>query len=175
MLWIGLPAAIAILVLLPLASVPPFVKACSLDASPSITPPLSILNPPPPALQGLAQGKPQTSTRYKEKFNTLRETYTRATATRANHEKNLQSAGVIMKRLQDEIDMLLEALMDAAAQEEIQIQMPMPVTPPPAMNGHGHGNSHSAPPPARHEDITAPYGERRGSLMTGCWAGGASG
>ncbi|KAK0442348.1 hypothetical protein EV421DRAFT_578945 [Armillaria borealis] len=100
-----------------------------------------------------AQGKPQTSTRYKEKFNTLRETYTRATATRANHEKNLQSAGVIMKRLQDEIDMLLEALMDVATQEEIQIQMPMPVTPPPAMNGHGHGNSHSAPPPARHEDV----------------------
>ncbi|KAK0188418.1 hypothetical protein F5146DRAFT_665068 [Armillaria mellea] len=103
-----------------------------------------------------AQGKPQTSTRYKEKFNTLRETYTRATATRANHEKNLQSAGAIMKRLQDEIDMLLEALMDAAGQEEIQIQMPMPmpVTPPPAMNGHGHGNSHSAPPPARHEDLS---------------------
>ncbi|KAK0202368.1 hypothetical protein DFS33DRAFT_1384713 [Desarmillaria ectypa] len=101
-----------------------------------------------------AQSKPQTSTRYKEKFNTLRETYTRATATRANHEKNLQTAGVIMKRLQDEIDMLLEALMDAAAQEEIQIQMPMPVTPPPATNGHGHGNSHSAPPPARYEDLS---------------------
>lgn len=99
-----------------------------------------------------AQPKPQTSTRYKEKFNTLRETYTRATATRANHEKNLQTAGVIMKRLQDEIDMLLEALMDAAAQEEIQIQMPVPVTPPPAMNGHSLGNSHSVPPPARHED-----------------------
>ncbi|KAF8900776.1 hypothetical protein CPB85DRAFT_1439349 [Mucidula mucida] len=70
------------------------------------------------SLSDLAKSQANSNGRYKEKFNNLREVYTRVSAARANHEKDLQSAGVIMQRLQDEIDLLLEALMEVDAQEE---------------------------------------------------------
>ncbi|KAF5386403.1 hypothetical protein D9757_006652 [Collybiopsis confluens] len=51
------------------------------------------------------------ATRYKDKFTTLRDRYEHVMAKQQTYHHDLESANVKMKKLQEEIDLLLEALM----------------------------------------------------------------
>ncbi|KIY69946.1 hypothetical protein CYLTODRAFT_488538 [Cylindrobasidium torrendii FP15055 ss-10] len=54
---------------------------------------------------------------YKERFQALKEEFQAANTVRANHEKDLKRAEEVIASLQDEIDLLLETLIEAQAQE----------------------------------------------------------
>ncbi|KAJ3717820.1 hypothetical protein C8R42DRAFT_676668 [Lentinula raphanica] len=55
--------------------------------------------------------KTSRSTRYKDKFTTLRDKYEQVIMEQQNHRRDLETANIKMKKMQEEIDLLLEALM----------------------------------------------------------------
>ncbi|KAJ7597739.1 hypothetical protein C8J56DRAFT_327404 [Mycena floridula] len=61
------------------------------------------------------------STRYKDKFQALREKYDRVNTAHSQYERDLMNAEGRLKGLQDEIDLLLEAITEANIQQNIRL------------------------------------------------------
>jgi len=149
----------------------------SVNVNPSETPPESAPSSatqghaprPPPEVAGsgpfLYAQLPYRNSRYKEKFQALREKYDRIIAKQDEYHHDLDIATAKLKKLQAENDLLLDAMNLAAAHQPSMFGLLPPPLPPDAPPGDGPmdveafvGSSTSAapllsdrpPPPPRH-------------------------
>ncbi|KAJ7708764.1 hypothetical protein B0H17DRAFT_364844 [Mycena rosella] len=94
-----------------------------------------IPRPPPDAPQFLYATVPYRNSRYKEKFQALREKYDRITAKQSEYHRDLEIATAKIKKLQAENDLLLDAMNLAAAHQPSMFGLLPPALPPDAPGG----------------------------------------
>ncbi|KAJ7777348.1 hypothetical protein B0H16DRAFT_955344 [Mycena metata] len=119
--------------------------------------------PPPEAANGpfLYAQLPYRNSRYKEKFQALREKYDRVILKQEEYHQDLELATAKIKKLQAENDLLLDAMNLAATHQPSMFGLLPPPLPPDAPPGGGPmdvdafpGPSTSADrPPARHHRV----------------------
>ncbi|KAJ7460723.1 hypothetical protein FB451DRAFT_1371583 [Mycena latifolia] len=123
----------------------------SVDTPPGENPPASAAtgNPRPPAPEPPGTGPflyaqlPYRNSRYKEKFQALREKYDRITAKQDEYHHDLEIATAKIKKLQAENDLLLDAMNLAASHQPSLFGLLPPPLPP------------DVPPPDAPMDIDA--------------------
>ncbi|KAJ7626303.1 hypothetical protein DFH06DRAFT_1339443 [Mycena polygramma] len=127
-------------------------------------------NPPrPPPEGGTPFFHPHRNSRYKEKFQALREKYDRVTAKQQEYHQDLEIATEKIKKLQAENDLLLDAMNLAASHQPSMFGLLPPAHPPDAPRGGGPMNIDAGPAPPRHHvnGNGVSNGTRSGSSSSG--------
>ncbi|KAJ7643334.1 hypothetical protein DFH06DRAFT_1333588 [Mycena polygramma] len=127
-------------------------------------------NPPrPPPEGGTPFFHPHRNSRYKEKFQALREKYDRVTAKQQEYHQDLEIATEKIKKLQAENDLLLDAMNLAASHQPSMFGLLPPAHPPDAPRGGGPMNIDAGPVPPRHHvnGNGVSNGTRSGSSSSG--------
>ncbi|KAK7031495.1 hypothetical protein R3P38DRAFT_817668 [Favolaschia claudopus] len=112
---------------------------------------------------------PYRNSRYKEKFQALREKYERVTAKKEEYNQDLELAAAKIKKLQAENDLLLDAMNLAASHQPAMFGSMRPPDMPPGapMDIDGYPPANNGPldrPPPRHINGTgSSNGTRSGS------------
>ncbi|KAJ6478493.1 hypothetical protein C8R47DRAFT_633362 [Mycena vitilis] len=129
-------------------------------------------NPPRPPPEGgtpFFHGQhPHRNSRYKEKFQALREKYDRVTAKQQEYHQDLEIATEKIKKLQAENDLLLDAMNLAASHQPSMFGLLPPAHPPDAPRGGGPINIDAGPAPRHHANGNGvSNGTRSGSSSSG--------
>ncbi|KAF7356976.1 hypothetical protein MVEN_01034000 [Mycena venus] len=144
----------------------------------------TVANPPPPPPEQPANGPflygqlPYRNSRYKEKFQALREKYDRVTAKQQEYHQDLEIATAKIKKLQAENDLLLDAMNLAASHQPSMFGLLPPTHPPDIPPGGGpmdldafaHASTSltaDRPPPRHVNGNGSSNGTRSGSSSSG--------